>query len=153
MSEAMDLPAPLKALFGDGTAKNSPEHIRWALKEYGDLMSKGDAQGIIDLFAPDGYILDPVGTEARRGKDLFDFYQGSFDAMNGFIEMRLDCEVRVAGDYGAAAYIARMTIDGQDVLVETLDVMKFDENGKFESMHAYWGPPNVKPGRKPEKLG
>ena len=152
MSEAMELPAPLKALFGDRTSKNTAEHIRWALKEYGDLMSKGDAKGIANLFAPDGFIIDPVGTEPRCGKDLFQFYQGSFDAMNGFVEMKLDGEVRIAGDYGAAAYIARMTIGGQDVLVETLDVMKFDENGKFESMHAYWGPPNVKPGRKPEKL-
>jgi len=153
MTALKELPTPLKMLFGSITAKNSPEHIRWALKEYGDLMSRGDARGIVNLFAPDGYILDPVGSAERRGKDLFDFYQGSFDAMGGFIEMRLDGEVRIAGDHGAAAYIARMTIDGQDVLVETLDVMKFDENGKFASMHAYWGPPNVKASRKAERLG
>ncbi|WHO37761.1 nuclear transport factor 2 family protein [Sphingobium sp. AP49] len=152
MTERTSLPTPLKILFGNISAKNSPAHIRWALKEYGDLMSQGNAQGIVDLFAPDGVLLDPVGSQERRGKDLFDFYQGSFDAMGGFIEMRLDGEVRIAGDYGAAAYIARMTIDGQDVMVETLDVMKFDENGKFASTHAYWGPPNVKAGRKPEKL-
>ncbi|KQP68386.1 hypothetical protein ASF52_17810 [Methylobacterium sp. Leaf112] len=115
-------------------------------------MSKGDAQGIVDLFAPDGVIFDPVGSQERRGKELFDFFQGSFEAMGGFIEMRLEGEVRIAGDYGAAAFVARMTIDGQDMIVETLDVMKFDENGKIASTHNYWGATNVKAGRKPEKL-
>ncbi|GJD41918.1 nuclear transport factor 2 family protein [Methylobacterium bullatum] len=152
MTELTSLPTPLKMLFDSISAKNSPEHIQWALKEYGDLMSKGDAQGVVDLFASDGVLIDPVGSEERRGKDLFDFFQGSFEAMGGFIEMRLDGEVRITGDYGAAAYIARMTIDGQDLMVETLDVMKFDENGKFTSVHAYWGPSNVKTGRKAEKL-
>lgn len=153
MTALKELPTPLKMLFGSITAINSPEHIRSVLQEYGDLMSRGDAKGIVNLFAPDGYILDPVGSEPRRGKDLHDFYQGSFDVMGGFIEMRLEGEVRIAGDHGAGAYIARMTMEGQDVMVETLDVMKFDANGKIESMHAYWGPPNVKASRKSERLG
>ncbi|WP_082515194.1 nuclear transport factor 2 family protein [Methylobacterium sp. Leaf112] len=152
MTELTSLPTPLKMLFGSISAKNSPEHIRWAFQEYGDRMSKGDAQGIVDLFAPDGVIFDPVGSQERRGKELFDFFQGSFEAMGGFIEMRLEGEVRIAGDYGAAAFVARMTIDGQDMIVETLDVMKFDENGKIASTHNYWGATNVKAGRKPEKL-
>ena len=153
MSTVSDLPAPLQALFGDAHDEARDRHMRQVLQSYGDNMSRGDAAGVFALFAPDAVIYDPVGSPARSGDAIFQFYQGSFDAMGGFIEMRLEGDVRASGEHAAASYIARMTMDGHDVIVETLDVMKFDSDGLIASMHAYWGPSNVKPGeRAPVRL-
>lgn len=143
MSGTNELPAMLKGLFGDADPHVNPEHIVHVMRKYARCMSAGDTAGTVALFAADAIIHDPVESPGRQRDELRQFYQGSFDASGGFIEMTLDGEVRVSGRYGAAAYIARMTLSGTHVMVHTLDVMKFNDDGLIATMHAYWGPNTV----------
>jgi steroid delta-isomerase len=153
MTQVKEIPESLRALLGDHKPPVSPDLIKRVLREYGDRMSAGDAVGTAALFSPDAVIYDPVESPGRRGDEIRQFYQGAFDASGGFIEMRLEGEVRVSGRYGAAAYLARMTMAGNHVVVRTLDVMKFDDDGRIVSMHAYWGPSNIEISeRPPERL-
>jgi steroid delta-isomerase len=155
MDQLIEIPAALRALLGDGSGGPvSPEQIRRVMREYGERMSAGDADGIVALFTEDAFIHDPVTSPPRSGPALRSFFQGAFDAQGGFIEMRLAGDVRVTGSYGAAAYTAVMTIAGTDVIVDTLDVMHFSDDGRVASMHAYWGPTNIRlSDRPPQRFG
>ncbi len=57
-----------------------------------------------------------------------------------------ECELvtlRVAGN--EAAFHFRLTVIAGDhrMLIEPIDVMAFDDDGKVTSMKAYWSPDNV----------
>ena len=155
MSELTELPAPLKALLGGtGDSPVKPEHIRDVMRIYGERLSAGDAAGTVALFAEDAIVQDPITAPPRPASELKDFFQGAFDAQGGFIEMVIEGNPRIVGNYGAACYQAVMTIDGHHVLVETLDVMQFNDSGLIKSMQAYWGPATVKlSDRAPKRLG
>lgn len=127
----------------------SADRIRFVFEQYGACMSKGDAEGILALFAPDAYIEDPVGGPRQIGHAaLRKFYQGGFDAMGGPLEMKLEGAVRVSGANGAAAYIVKTLNHTEPFRVETLDVMTFNDQGLITSMLAYWGPSNISPLKK-----
>jgi steroid delta-isomerase len=117
-------------------------HITEVLQRYAALMSAGDTDGIMSLYAPNARLRDPISGPEHIGQDAIRaWYQESFDNNGGAIEMRLEGAVRVAGKFGAAALTA---IGGNGTLqVETLDVMGFDDDGLVVRMDAYRGPTNV----------
>jgi len=124
-----------------------PDHIRGVFERYAALLTAGDTEGIVALFAPDAVVRDPVNGPAHRGHAAIRaFYQGGFDAMGGGIEMTLDGAVRIAGRYGAAPFVARTVHHSELLCTDTLDVMLFDTDGRIVSMDAYWGPTNFRTG-------
>ncbi|WP_157220584.1 nuclear transport factor 2 family protein [Flavisphingomonas formosensis] len=129
----------------DDADRPGPDHIRSVFERYGALLSAGDTDGIVALFAPDAVVRDPVdGPEYRGHPAIRAFYQSGFDAMGGGIQMTLEGNVRVAGRHGAAAFIAR-TINHSEIFeTDTLDVMRFDGEGRIVAMDAYWGPSNFR---------
>lgn len=149
MTAQQKLDPATEAMLKAQKAGPSADHIRWVFEQYGARMSKGDTDGIVELFAADAYIEDPVGSGKQVGHAaLRKFYQGGFDAMGGPLEMKLEGAVRVSGSYGAAAYIVKTLNHTEPFRVETLDVMTFNDEGKITSMLAYWGPSNISPLKK-----
>lgn len=147
MTDTLVLPEATVAMLAEQSANGpSADHIRHVFERYGELLTAGDTDGVVALFAPDARVLDPVTSPAHVGHEAIrEFYQTGFDAMGGGIEMKLDGAVRIAGSHGAAAYIAR-TVNYETVFrTETLDVMTFDDDGLITSMTAYWGGSNFKP--------
>lgn len=139
------IPDVTQSMLDGSDSGPSADHIRSVFVRYGDLLTAGDTEGIVALFAEDAVIRDPVTGPEHRGRDeLRTFYQSGFDAMNGGIEMKLDGAVRIVGNYGAAAYIARTVNFNPVYRTETLDVMTFDDDGKITSMMAYWGATNFR---------
>jgi steroid delta-isomerase len=124
----------------------TPQHIRSVFERYGELMCRGDVEAIVQLFAPDAVLEDPVGSPPRRGRaEIAQFFRDGIAAMGGPIEMRLDGAVRIAGHRAAAAYIASTPHHSAPFRVETLDVVEFDEAGLIRSFQAYFGETNVSP--------
>lgn len=122
----------------------SPDHIRAVFARYGALLTAGDLEGIVALYAPDAILRDPVTAPPICGHAAIRaFYQAGFEAAGGAIEMTLDGAVRIAGNHGAAAYIARTVHADPVYRTETLDTMTFDDNGLIAAMTAYWGPENA----------
>ncbi len=140
------LPEVTQAMLAGIQPGPSPEHIRAAIERYALCMTNGDTEGLVALFVPDAVIEDPIGSPPRVGaQTLRAFFRASFEAMGGGIEMVLEGAVRVAGAYGAAALRVRTLNFTDPMEIETLDVMRFDEQGRIASMTAYWGPSNVRP--------
>jgi steroid delta-isomerase len=57
--------------------------------------------------------------------------------------MELEGRVRTAGLEAACAMRA-IPIDADGVVIETLDVMSFDEQGRITRMRAYWSPDTIR---------
>lgn len=110
------------------------EHIRNVFQRYVELVTASDFEAIATLYAEDATVEDPIGSTPHCGRAAIrDFYRESA----GRVRLVLEGRVRVAGREAAGAMIAYPTgADG--MVVETTDVMTFDEAGLITSMRAYW---------------
>jgi len=122
-------------------SKLNDQHIAATLQAYVDAVSGGDVEKILELYADNAVVEDPVGTDAHVGKEaLRAFYQMAVDSVES---MELEGSVRARGKWGAAAMKAHPK--GIDMVIETLDVMEFDDDGLITKMTAYWGDNNMVP--------
>ena len=120
-------------------SKLNDQHIIATLQAYVDAVSGDDVEKILALYTDDAVVEDPVGSDAHVGKEaLRAFYQMAIDSVE---LMELEGSVRARGKWGAAAMKAHLK--GVDMLIETLDVMEFDEDGLVTRMTAYWGDNNM----------
>jgi steroid Delta-isomerase len=118
----------------------SPEQIADTVNRYISLVAKGGADDISELFADDATVEDPVGGEVHIGRQAI---RGFFSATDG---LERECELvtlRVAGN--EAAFHFRLTVIAGEhrMLIEPIDVMAFDDDGKVTAMKAYWSADNV----------
>ncbi|OMC21501.1 nuclear transport factor 2 family protein [Mycobacterium sp. SP-6446] len=118
----------------------SAEHITETVNRYIELMAKGSADDVVELYADDATVEDPVGGEVHIGRQAI---HGFYSAVN---DLQRECELvslRVAGK--EAAFQFRLTVAAGEhrMLIEPIDVMVFDEQGKVAAMKAYWSADNV----------
>lgn len=112
-----------------------PNFVRKLYDRYPELVTKGDVDAIVDLYAEDATIEDPIGTELRAGRDAIrTFYQASA----GTITMKRTGPVRVAGDEAATPLVVLMGPEGQQQALDVISVMTFDNESKIKTMRAYW---------------
>ncbi|MCX7056443.1 MAG: nuclear transport factor 2 family protein [Proteobacteria bacterium] len=112
--------------------------MKGAMQAYIDAFNAGDAAAVAALFADEATIEDPVGGQIRTGKAvILEFYEQN--VARGF-KLVLDAPIR--GSHGNAAAMAFTATDGV-IQVRVIDVMSFDEAGKFTSMRAYFGPEDI----------
>lgn len=118
------------------------EHIAKTLQAYVDAVSGNDIQAVVDLYAEDAEVIDPIGTEPHVGHDaLREFYKMAVESVE---KMVLDGNPRIRDHYGACAMIAYPKGMDMKFAMETLDVMEFNEDGLITRMTAYWGDSNAK---------
>ncbi len=120
----------------------SPEQIADTVNRYISLVAKGSAEDIAELYADDATVEDPVGGEVHIGRQAI---RGFYAAVEG---AERECELvalRVAGN--EAAFQFRLTVKAGDggMVIEPIDVMVFDDDGKVAAMKAYWSADNVTP--------
>jgi len=104
---------------------------------YVQMVSDGDTEGIVALYADDAWIEDPIGSEKKVGKDaLREFYAGIATLDVSPVMARIG-PVCVCG--GEAAFQFRIDIDlGETKIAMTsTDVMTFDDDGRITSMRAF----------------
>lgn len=115
------------------------EHVmKAAMQAYIDTFNRGDPQAVAALFAPEATLEDPVGSPLKRGREaIAAFYTHSIGTG---AKLALDAPIRGShGDAAAMAFTARIG----PLSVRVIDVMTFDEAGKFTSMRAYFGPADL----------
>jgi steroid delta-isomerase len=104
---------------------------------YLDLIAKGQADDIADLYTDDATVEDPVGGEIHIGRQaIHGFYKG-LAGTKGSTEM---VTLRALGH--EVAFHWTLTVDGK-VRIDIISVMTFDGAAKITSMKAYWGPENI----------
>ncbi|BCQ07901.1 steroid delta-isomerase [Mycobacterium heckeshornense] len=118
----------------------SAEVIADTVNRYISLVAKGSADDIADLYADDATVEDPVGGEVHIGRQAI---RGFYSAVEG---AERDCELvslRIAGN--EAAFQFRLTVKAGDggMVIEPIDVMVVNDDGKVTAMKAYWSADNV----------
>jgi len=117
--------------------------IRRIYDRYPELLNKGDVEGIVELYAEDATIEDPIGSDLHRGRDSIRvFYQRAAAAR---ATTRRTGPVRVAGHEAATPVVVLMGPEGQRSALDLISVMSFDEGGKISSMRAFWSMDAIRP--------
>lgn len=120
----------------------SEQHIAGVMQQYVDAITDGRLDDILELFADDAVVEDPVGSEPCRGRQaLREFYQLAVDSVD---KMVLDGHVRARGKWGACAMLAYPKGTEGKMTIETLDVMEFNQAGQVVAMTAYFGDSNIR---------
>ncbi len=111
---------------------------------YLDGLIAGDLEAVLNLFADDATVEDPVGTEPKVGREaLAAFYRIACDFVTA---ARLTGTPRVAGNEVAFPFEITTGAGDNTSIIAIIDVFRFDEDGKIVSMRAWWGGDNVRPG-------
>ena len=118
----------------------SAEHITDTVNRYISLVAKGSADDLVELYADDATVEDPVGGEVHIGRQAI---RGFYAAVEN---VERECELvtlRVAGH--EAAFQFRLTVGAGEhrILIEPIDVMVFGDDGKVTAMKAYWSASDV----------
>ncbi len=114
----------------------TPQHIRETMERYVKLMSDGDADGIAALYRDDATLEDPIGAPLVRGKAaILAWYRKSA----GKVKLEITGPVRACNTEAATPLQARAPAGpGKTTLIDIIDVMRFDEEGRIASMRAFW---------------
>ena len=120
----------------------SEQTQKQAMQAYIDRYNADDLEGVVGLYADDATVEDPVGTPVKAGKAAIrDFYKYAMTT-----GARLSLAAPIRGSHGKAAAMAfdvKLNYQGASMTIRVIDVMTFDEQGKFTSMKAYWGPSDM----------
>jgi steroid delta-isomerase len=119
-----------------------PSHIRQVYDRYSEMVNKGDVDGILELYADDATVEDPIGSELRRGRDGV---RAFYEASAGSIIMKRTGPVRVAGNEAATPLVVLIGPEGQQQALDIISHMVFDDEGKITSMRAFWSLDAMRP--------
>jgi steroid delta-isomerase len=117
----------------------SEQQMKEAMQAYIDAFNRSDAEAIVALYAEDATVEDPVGKEPMAGRArIADFYRM---AIKTGAKLSLAAPIRAShGNAAAMAFDVKLDMPQGRALIRVIDVMTFDERGRFKSMRAYWGP-------------
>ncbi|MGH3532728.1 MAG: nuclear transport factor 2 family protein [Mycobacterium sp.] len=118
----------------------SADHIADTVNRYIRLVAKGTADDIVELYAEDATVEDPVGGEVHIGRQAI---HGFYSAVEN---TERECELvslRVAGSEAAFQFRLTVAAGGSRMVIEPIDVMVFDDDGKVAAMKAYWSANDV----------
>ncbi|MFS3129393.1 nuclear transport factor 2 family protein [Nocardioides sp. Bht2] len=116
----------------------SIEERKATVEQYLGLVSSGTADEIMALYAPDGTLEDPVGTDPKVGRDEIGAFYRSFEQLEIQTNLR---EVRASGESAIAfAFDVVTKLPDATMTVSAIEVMTFDDAGLITSMKAYWSP-------------
>src|SRR5579862_7752981 len=116
----------------------SQETMKAAMQAYIDAFNSGNVASIVALYAADATVEDPVGTPLKRGAAEI----GAFYTHSVATGAKLSLDAPVRGSHGNCAAMAFSAKIGP-ITVRVIDVMTFNEAGKFTSMKAYFGPGDI----------
>jgi steroid delta-isomerase len=105
------------------------------VNRYLELLGGGGADDIVELYADDATVEDPVGGEVHIGRQAIHGFYAAVDTAQRECEL---VTLRVCGDEAAFQFRLTLTAGGHRMRIEPIDVMAFDERGKITSMKAYW---------------
>ncbi|MBS9374593.1 nuclear transport factor 2 family protein [Rhodococcus sp. B50] len=113
----------------------SRDAIRATVENYVKAVATGTVDDVLALYAADATVEDPVGTPVRTTEaEIREFY-GVVEPLTqtgGVITLKIA--------ENNAAFVFRLVthLGEQDLVMEVIDVMTFDDDAKITSMRAFW---------------
>ena len=119
----------------------SEEQVRSTVHRYLETFSANDREGWLDCFTDDATVEDPVGSDVRKGRAAIGEFWDESRSLADSITLQLVQGPGGAGDEAAFAMEAHAEIGGSTVVVPTIDVMTFADDGCITSQRAFWSAP------------
>ena len=122
---------------------SNQQQMKQAMQAYIDAFNRVDPDAIVALYADDATVEDPVGTPVKSGrKAIAEFYAY---AIKSGAKLKLAAPIRGShGNSAAMPFDVELNMPQGEktarAVLRVIDVMTFDEQGKFSSMRAFWGP-------------
>jgi steroid delta-isomerase len=115
--------------------------ISETIDRYLQLVGKGSADDIVELFAEDATVEDPVGSELRVGRQAIHEFFSTLHSLERETEL---LSLRICGH--EAAFHFAITFDGGEgrMRLEPIDTMAFDQDGKITSVRSFFAPSDFK---------
>ena len=118
----------------------SPDKISRAVRGYFLAIRAMDAEAFANTFAEDGTTYDPVGAPGINGRAAIREFLASICKNFKTVGLTEEC-VFVAGIGAAAKWTGKGTsVNGKEVNFEGIDVFEVNEDGKIQTVRAYWNP-------------
>ena len=117
-----------------------PDKISRAVRAYFLAIRAMNAEAFANTFAENGSTFDPEGSPPITGREaLREFFQS---ICKNFKSVALtEDSVFVAGNGAAVKWTGHGTsMSGREVNFEGIDVFEINEDGKIQTIHAYWNP-------------
>lgn len=116
----------------------SEQVMKAAMQSYVDCFNRKDPAAIAELYSDDATVEDPVGTATKNGKaEIAAFYQM---AVATGAKLKLAAPIRAShGNSAAMAFDVQLNMPTGEAIIQVIDVMTFNDEGKFTSMRAFWG--------------
>lgn len=116
--------------------------MKEGMQAYIDTFNRADPEGIAALYADDATVEDPVGSALKKGKaEITAFYKY---AVQTGAKLALAAPIRAShGNSAAMAFDVQLNMPQGSAVIRVIDVMTFNDAGKFTSMRAFWGPSDM----------
>jgi len=116
----------------------SEQQMKEAMQAYIDCFNRTDPEAIAALYADDATVEDPVGSPLKNGKsEVAAFYKM---AVATGAKLKLAAPIRAShGNSAAMAFDVQLNMPTGEAIIQVIDVMTFNDAGKFTSMRAFWG--------------
>jgi steroid delta-isomerase len=118
----------------------STDRTQKAVSDYFAAIRATDVDAWLATFAADAVSQDPVGAPPMKGhaalRQFFEGIAGAFERVGLFED-----HVFVVGNEAAVKWTGRgMGKNGREVTFEGIDIFEINEEGKIQTLRAYWQP-------------
>ena len=121
---------------------STPEENAKTVGRYLELTAKGQVDDIVELYADDATVEDPVGSEVHIGRKAIHGFYSRIPTSNNQTDI---VTLRALGNEAAFFWNLTVELGGDRMRIEIISTMTFNEDGKIASMKAYWAPDNMTP--------
>jgi steroid Delta-isomerase len=122
------------------TDQISPDKVSRAVRGYFLAVRAMDADAFANSFAEDGTTFEPVGAPGITGRDALREFLVSMCKNFKTVSLTED-SVFVAGNGAAVKWTGKGTTNsGKEVNFEGIDLIEVNEDGKIQTLRAYWNP-------------
>ncbi|MDP6977797.1 MAG: nuclear transport factor 2 family protein [Myxococcota bacterium] len=125
----------------------TPNEMRATLHCYLERVGARDVDGVLELFADDVSVEDPVGgapgTHVVGRKQVEAFFRKGF--ARSLPRPRLHGEISTtADDHAAMSFTLELELGGVPSEVDVIDVVRFDRDGRIAELRAYWNADEIR---------
>ncbi len=121
------------------------EALRGLVDDYVAAMSTNDKDRYVALFAENGTVEDPVGSDIRKGHAEIGEFWDMVHTLSETITLVRTGPVRVAGNELAFPMQAVSDVGGTEMVVDIIDVFTVDDDRTITAMRAFWDMSEMRP--------
>lgn len=110
------------------------------IRRYVSLLATGSADDLLELFADNATVEDPVGSAVRKSRAEIHEFFSTLEAMDRQTELVL---LRVVGNEAAFSFTITFKVGDTSMCLQPIDTMTFDADGKITSVRSYFAPEDL----------